>query len=86
MGRGVGGAWGMRESGGGRRPGRRYGSGDLGPADRGDSKTIRFYSGRTNHPHRKRCLQLFAVISRWPAPESLAPVLGWTVDALGEPA
>ena len=37
LGRGVGGAWDMRESSGGRRPGRRYGSGDLGPADRGDS-------------------------------------------------
>ena len=33
-------------------------------------------------PRRDRYLQLLAVINGWPAPESLAPPLAWTVQAL----
>lgn len=35
-----------------------------------------------NDPRRERYLQLLAVINGWPAPESLQPVLDWTVHAL----
>jgi hypothetical protein len=35
-----------------------------------------------NDPRRERYLQLLAVINSWPAPESLAPVLDWFVQAL----
>ncbi|MHA4813687.1 MerR family transcriptional regulator [Streptomyces aculeolatus] len=35
-----------------------------------------------NDPRRERYLQLLAVINGWPAPESLAPVLDWCVQAL----
>lgn len=33
-------------------------------------------------PRRERYLELLAVINGWPAPESLSPVLSWTVQAL----
>ncbi|MFC4533826.1 MerR family transcriptional regulator [Sphaerisporangium dianthi] len=33
-------------------------------------------------PRRERYLRLLAVINGWPAPQSLAPALGWTVQAL----
>ncbi|MGW4643121.1 MerR family transcriptional regulator [Sphaerisporangium sp. NPDC004334] len=33
-------------------------------------------------PGRERYLQLLAVINGWPAPPSLAPALGWSVQAL----
>jgi len=35
-----------------------------------------------NDPRRERYLQLLAVINGWPAPESLAPVFDWCVQAL----
>ncbi|MEW9533054.1 MerR family transcriptional regulator [Microbispora sp. NPDC049125] len=35
-----------------------------------------------NDPRWERYLQLLAVINGWPAPESLAPALGWFIDAL----
>ncbi|MGW4560947.1 MerR family transcriptional regulator [Streptomyces sp. NPDC004561] len=35
-----------------------------------------------NDPRRERYLRLLAVINDWPAPESLAPVLDWAVQAL----
>jgi len=35
-----------------------------------------------NDPRRERYLQLLAVINGWQAPESLTPVLDWTVQAL----
>jgi hypothetical protein len=35
-----------------------------------------------NDPRRERYLQLLAVINGWLAPESLAPVLDWSIQAL----
>jgi len=35
-----------------------------------------------NDPRRERYLQLLAVVNGWPAPESLQPVLDWSVGAL----
>ncbi|MFJ6612608.1 MerR family transcriptional regulator [Streptomyces sp. NPDC091289] len=35
-----------------------------------------------NDPRRERYLRLLAVVNGWPAPESLAPVLDWSVQAL----
>ncbi|MFE9392816.1 MerR family transcriptional regulator [Streptomyces sp. NPDC006784] len=35
-----------------------------------------------NDPRRERYLQLLAVVNGWPTPESLAPVLDWSVQAL----
>lgn len=35
-----------------------------------------------NDPRRERYTELLAVINGWPAPESLAPVLDWAVEAL----
>ncbi|MFJ9643532.1 MerR family transcriptional regulator [Streptomyces sp. NPDC101206] len=35
-----------------------------------------------NDPRRERYLQLLAVVNGWPAPESLASVLAWSVQAL----
>lgn len=35
-----------------------------------------------NDPRRERYIQLLAVVNGWPAPESLAPVLDWSVQAL----
>ncbi|MEU4038877.1 MerR family transcriptional regulator [Streptomyces collinus] len=35
-----------------------------------------------NDPHWERYLQLLAVVNGWPAPESLAPVFDWSVQAL----
>ncbi|MFE9451763.1 MerR family transcriptional regulator [Streptomyces sp. NPDC006739] len=35
-----------------------------------------------NDPRWERYLQLLAVLNGWPAPESLAPVLDWSVQAL----
>ncbi|MFC9389402.1 MerR family transcriptional regulator [Streptomyces venezuelae] len=35
-----------------------------------------------NDPRRERYLRLLAVVNGWPAPESLAPVLDWSVRAL----
>jgi DNA-binding transcriptional MerR regulator len=37
---------------------------------------------RVNDPRRERYLQLLAVVNGWPAPESLAPVFDWSVQAL----
>jgi DNA-binding transcriptional MerR regulator len=36
----------------------------------------------TNDPRRELYLQLLSVINGWPAPESLAPVLDWFIQAL----
>jgi len=36
-----------------------------------------------NDPRRERYLMLLAVINGWPAPESLTPVLDWSIQALG---
>ncbi len=35
-----------------------------------------------NDPRRERYLQLLAVINGWQAPESLAPVLDWSIEAV----
>ncbi|MDX3757363.1 MerR family transcriptional regulator [Streptomyces sp. AK02-04a] len=35
-----------------------------------------------NDPRRERYTELLAVINGWPAPESVAPVLDWAVEAL----
>ncbi|MDH6612627.1 DNA-binding transcriptional MerR regulator [Streptomyces sp. SAI-208] len=35
-----------------------------------------------NDPRRERYLQLLAVVNGWPAPENLAPVFDWSVQAL----
>ncbi|MFB7541786.1 MerR family transcriptional regulator [Streptomyces zaomyceticus] len=35
-----------------------------------------------NDPRRERYLQLLAVVNGWPAPETLAPVFAWSVQAL----
>lgn len=35
-----------------------------------------------NDPRRERYLQLLAVVNGWTAPESLAPVFDWSVQAL----
>ncbi|CAM5473506.1 MerR family transcriptional regulator OS=Streptomyces alboniger OX=132473 GN=CP975_28875 PE=4 SV=1 [Streptomyces alboniger] len=35
-----------------------------------------------NDPRRERYLQLLAVVNSWPAPESLAPVFDWSLEAL----
>ncbi|WEB45337.1 MerR family transcriptional regulator [Streptomyces yunnanensis] len=35
-----------------------------------------------NDPRRERYLQLLAVVNGWPAPESPAPVIDWSVQAL----
>jgi len=35
-----------------------------------------------NDPRRERYLQLLAVVNGWPAPERLAPVFDWSVQAL----
>ncbi|WP_433367635.1 MerR family transcriptional regulator [Streptosporangium sp. CA-115845] len=35
-----------------------------------------------NDPRRERYLRLLAVINGWPAPESLAPVFDWSIQAL----
>ncbi|MER6617739.1 MerR family transcriptional regulator [Streptomyces xantholiticus] len=35
-----------------------------------------------NDPRRERYLQLLAVVNGWPAPEGLAPVFDWSVQAL----
>jgi hypothetical protein len=35
-----------------------------------------------NDPRRERYLQLLAVINDWAAPESLAPVFDWFIQAL----
>ncbi|MFJ5549787.1 MerR family transcriptional regulator [Streptomyces sp. NPDC093225] len=35
-----------------------------------------------NDPRRERYFQLLAVINGWPAPESLKPVLDWSVEAM----
>ena len=36
-----------------------------------------------NDPRRERYLTLLAVINGWPAPQSLTPVLDWSIQALG---
>jgi len=33
-------------------------------------------------PRRERYLQLLAVINGWPQPQRLAPMLGWSIEAL----
>ena len=35
-----------------------------------------------NNPRRDRYFQLLAVINSWPAPESMTPVLDWSVEAV----
>jgi len=35
-----------------------------------------------NDPRRERYFSLLAVVNGWPEPESLQPVLAWTVAAL----
>ncbi|MEH0552269.1 MerR family transcriptional regulator [Streptomyces sp. B21-101] len=50
-----------------------------------DPELRRLLSARlasTNDPRRERYARLLAVINGWPVPESLAPVLGWGVEAL----
>lgn len=56
-----------------------------GPGDRGGADARRQLPARldsTNDPCRERYLALLAVINGWPAPESLRPVLDWSVRAL----
>ncbi|MEU3189432.1 hypothetical protein ABZ686_02050 [Streptomyces sp. NPDC006992] len=33
-------------------------------------------------PRREHSLQLLAVINAWPAPESLAPTVNWSIEAV----
>jgi DNA-binding transcriptional MerR regulator len=55
----------------------------LGPSD--DVELRRRLATRlesVSDPRRERYLQLLAVVNGWPAPESLAPVFDWSVQAL----
>jgi hypothetical protein len=46
-----------------------------------DSGLLRRLEAATD-PRRDRYVRLLAVINGWPAPEPLAPVVGWSVAAL----
>ncbi|MEU4078169.1 MerR family transcriptional regulator [Streptomyces venezuelae] len=52
------------------------------PDDAGLRRRLLLRLESVNDPRRDRHLQLLAVINSWPAPESLAAVLDWSVKAL----
>jgi DNA-binding transcriptional MerR regulator len=52
------------------------------PDDVGLRRRLAARLERVNDPRRERYLQLLAVVNGWPAPESLAPALDWSVQAL----
>ncbi|QKW30108.1 MerR family transcriptional regulator [Streptomyces similanensis] len=52
------------------------------PDDAGLRRRLLARLESANDPRRERYLRLLAVINDWPAPESLTPVLDWTLQAL----
>ncbi|MGC5394631.1 MerR family transcriptional regulator [Streptomyces sp. DT20] len=52
------------------------------PDDAGLRRRLATRLESVNDPRRERYLQVLAVVNGWPAPESLAPVLDWSVRAL----
>lgn len=52
------------------------------PDDVGLRRRLLDWLETVNDPRRERYLRLLAVINDWPAPESLAPVFDWFVQAL----
>jgi DNA-binding transcriptional MerR regulator len=53
------------------------------PDDAGLRRQLLARLEAANDPRRERYLTLLAVINGWPAPESLTPVLDWSIQALG---
>ncbi|MCT9931924.1 MerR family transcriptional regulator [Planotetraspora sp. A-T 1434] len=52
------------------------------PDDAGLRRRLLSILETANDPRRERYLKLLAVINDWPAPESLAPVFDWFIQAL----
>jgi DNA-binding transcriptional MerR regulator len=52
------------------------------PDDAGLQRQLLARLEAVNDPRRERYLTLLTVINGWPAPESLAPVLDWSIQAL----
>ena len=52
------------------------------PDDAGLQRQLLARLEAVNDPRRERYLALLAVINGWPAPESLTPVLDWSIQAL----
>jgi DNA-binding transcriptional MerR regulator len=52
------------------------------PRDAGLQRQVLARLETANDPRRERYLTLLAVINGWPAPESLTPVLEWSIQAL----
>jgi hypothetical protein len=53
------------------------------PDDAGLQRQLLARLEAVNDPRRERYLTLLTVINGWPAPESLTPVLDWSIQALG---
>jgi DNA-binding transcriptional MerR regulator len=53
------------------------------PDDAGLQRQLLARLESVNDPRRERYLTLLTVINGWPAPESLTPVLDWSIQALG---
>lgn len=53
------------------------------PDDAGLQRRLLARLEAVNDPRRERYLTLLTVINGWPAPESLTPVLDWSIQALG---
>src|SRR3984885_16055168 len=53
------------------------------PDDAGLQRQLLARLKGVNDPRRERYLTLLTVINGWPAPESLTPVLDWSIQALG---
>ena len=53
------------------------------PDDAGLRRQLLARLEAVNDPRRERYLTLLTVINGWPAPESLTPVLDWSIQALG---
>ena len=53
------------------------------PDDAGLQRQLLARLEAVNDPRRERYLTLLTVINGWPAPESLTPVLDWSIHALG---
>ena len=53
------------------------------PDDAGLQRQLLARLEAANDPRRERYLTLLTVINGWPAPESLTPVLDWSIQALG---
>jgi DNA-binding transcriptional MerR regulator len=54
------------------------------PDDAGLRRQLLARLEAVNDPRRERYLTLLAVINGWPAPESLTPVLDWSIRALAD--